>query len=477
MEQSSLKRKARREATRSPEPHTPEARAINGQDLQKGDGPATPKATGQTHSQPNTPNDYALTTPPPLNKTPLANDAMEEDEGMKWDGVLREDSEEISGSRNRATPITARERLGMSMGTGGTPQLNRGTPLVMGAGTGQETRREQHEGIPNAQENDNPPYTTYDHTMLTPIPQGGYPVVHGWTSLNVFAGTALDVVHEWKTDGVCKCFIYPLDAGTETDRSATADKFQTSIARLFGTDEIQVGEPIGPHNGASRPPWLYVTAAPLHVAQALVQRGVWSTSYATFLAIPFSPQLSSYAFTLTNFRVPASEEGGRRIANLVCNAMKESQKLMDFLSQNFPPDENDFEAITPAEILFHHADTVRAYPLTIARPKNAGSEVLWNIHIQVISQDIATHNEWVTLLKGLRYYIPYMSVGSTRTFKCTRCKSMDHPAGLCPFPKIPGWLGPKGEAPQRHTEDAKLGQNNMSIRGSSFRGRGRGGPI
>lgn len=280
----------------------------------------------------------------------------------------------------------------------------------------------------------------------------------------------LDVVHEWKTDGVCKCFIYPLDAGTETNRSIMADKFQATITRLFGTQEVQVGEPIGTHNRANRPPWLYITAAPLEVAQALVQRGVWSTTNATFIAIPFSPQLTSYAFTLANFRVPANKEGGRKIANLVCKAMKDSQKLLDFLSQHFPEDANDFEAISPAEILFHHANTVKAVLLTITRPKNAGSEVLWNIHIQPASQDIATHNEWIMLLKGLRYYIPYMSVGAIRTFKCMRCKSMDHPAGLCPFPKIPEWLGPKGEYPQRHIKEPRMGQTLTNNRGTGFRG-------
>lgn len=450
-----MKRKARREATRSPGPKTPETGESNEARAQNREGPATPKANGQMRTQPDTPSDYVLKTPPPHGKTLVTSDAMEEDEGMKWDGVLREDSGETGGNRNGGTPVMARE----------------------GFGIGQEMRREQQERNPNDQEDNNPPYTTYDHTMLTPIPQGGYLEVHGWTSLNVFTGTELDVVHEWKTDGVCKCFIYPLDAGTETDRSAMADKFQTTISKLFGTQEIQVGEPIGAHNGVSRPPWLYITAAPLHIAQALVQRGVWSTANATFIAIPFSPQISSYAFTLTNFRIPANEVGGQRVANLVCNTMKESQKLLDFLSQNFPADENDFEAISPAEILFHHANTVRALPLTIARPKNAGSEVLWNIHIQPISQDIATHNEWIMILKGLRYYIPYMSVGATRTFKCARCKSMDHPTGLCPFPKIPGWLGPKGELPQRHAEESKMGQNNMSTRGNGFRGRGRGGMI
>lgn len=375
---------------------------------------ATPgKEGGQTKP----PIDYTPKTPPMQTRRPEVVDAMEEDEGSRWDRNFREGSMGTEGFGNDTTPSAPRERAVMGNGLVLTVPSAQGRTQY---GTSPAQRGEIHHlnaDGPQPQEtvtNQAPPYTTLGHTALTPIPQGGFPEVHGWTNSSVFTGVDQEVVQEWKSDGVCKCFIYPLDAGAEANRSAMADSFQTTIARLFGTQDVQVGEPLGAQNGPFRPPWLYITAAPLGIAQALVQRRVWSTPEATFMAIPFTPHITTYSFTLANFRVPANEQGGGKIADLVCKTMKNSERLLEFLTQNFPEDVNDFEAIRPEELLLLHADAVTASPLTIARPKNTGSEILWNIHIPPISQEFAIQNEWITILKSLRYYIPYMSVGTIR---------------------------------------------------------------
>lgn len=104
---------------------------------------------------------------------------MEEDEGIKWDGILREESAATGQNRNGSTLMVHRDHPDENTRTTNTPQNNQETALATDATMGQEPRRDQPERNPNDQDNNNPPYTTYDQSMLTPIPQGGYPEVHG----------------------------------------------------------------------------------------------------------------------------------------------------------------------------------------------------------------------------------------------------------------------------------------------------------
>lgn len=47
-------------------------------------------------------------------------------------------------------------------------------------------------------------------------------------------------------------------------------------------------------------------------------------------------------------------------------------------------------------------------------------------------------------LKALPYPSEYDGTGVyTRLAPCSLCRSYTHPTGLCPFPNIPGWNGPK----------------------------------
>lgn len=72
-----------------------------------------------------------------------------------------------------------------------------------------------------------------------------------------------------------------------------------------------VGEPLGSWNGIHRPPWLYIAVAPLEIAQALIRKGLWSTPNVIFFAIPFQPEILTYAFTMANLRFVADRKGGR----------------------------------------------------------------------------------------------------------------------------------------------------------------------
>lgn len=502
-EPSSLKRRAKREAKRIQEGGGVETAGEQTAPLDE-ERPQTPGNTSEVTQTPDSPSDYMLKTPPIRAHDQRDDNAIEED-GEKWDNCLGEinagesgwystktlTTNKLSGrnvmmlNKMATTPQQANGQAEAIWTTGQslwsrakqqTPRLRdqymmqrhlsqpprTGQGAVMEQQGGTETQPEgRHEPQP-------PPYQHLSNNDLTPIPEGGYPRLHGWNNQNVFAGVDQEIIEEWKMDGVCKCFIYPYNAGMEVDRSMMAGRLQATIARLFGAQDIQVGEPLGPCNGAQRLPWLYIAATPLEVAQELTRRSMWLTPEVTFFAIPFAPEISTYTFTMANMRVAANEEGCRKITELVSRTMKASQQLLDLIAKQLPQDEEDFEAITLAEVLYHHAKLISATPLTIAHPKNAGDEVLWNIYISPLSQNILTNNEWVMAIKRLRFYIPYMSVGTVRSFKCARCKSVDHPMGLCPFPRVPGWLGAVGDVQQQNRGEQMQGINT-AMRGSGLR--------
>lgn len=118
MENALLKRRAVREAMRFPEPRNKvkEGPATNRTDIIKdteGTTQADPSNTAGPMAQnnakeleqpPSTLNNYVLKTPP-LQASQLGGDnTMEEDKGVKWDGVLREKNLEEGDEKEGITP-------------------------------------------------------------------------------------------------------------------------------------------------------------------------------------------------------------------------------------------------------------------------------------------------------------------------------------------------------------------------------------
>lgn len=108
---------------------------------------------------------------------------------------------------------------------------------------------------------------------------------------------------------------------------------------------------------------------------------------------------------------------------------------------------------------------------------------------QPISDQPQIHRQWLTLMRGVTYFV---GIQQLKVFKrdddCRWCKSDDHPSWDCPYPRVEGWFGRKIPMTQRadvafraalHKANSQKGQPSQDGRTEDNRrgrGRGRGGP-
>ncbi|KAJ3480916.1 hypothetical protein NLI96_g8029 [Meripilus lineatus] len=78
-----------------------------------------------------------------------------------------------------------------------------------------------------------------------------------------------------------------------------------------------------------------------------------------------------------------------------------------------------------------------------------------HLYIRSPAGDLESFNFWKAKLRSLDFSDPFIGTGALiGPWKCLGCFGVDHPTGLCPFPKVPGWQGPP--IPPRNTAPPPL---------------------
>jgi hypothetical protein len=69
--------------------------------------------------------------------------------------------------------------------------------------------------------------------------------------------------------------------------------------------------------------------------------------------------------------------------------------------------------------------------------------VAWQLSVTPPTND---HAAWLQLRRLFGRLSVMTALHGTahlqRSYRCNICPSINHPTGLCPFPRLPGWLGP-----------------------------------
>jgi hypothetical protein len=82
---------------------------------------------------------------------------------------------------------------------------------------------------------------------------------------------------------------------------------------------------------------------------------------------------------------------------------------------------------------------------TLASPCNRATRMVWRLYMSSPTRNLSLHAGFLNIIKGIKYIYAIFSTGvtiSTLLF-CRICKSIDYMPPLCPFPQVPGWLGPQ----------------------------------
>ena len=75
---------------------------------------------------------------------------------------------------------------------------------------------------------------------------------------------------------------------------------------------------------------------------------------------------------------------------------------------------------------------------------------IWQLTGKPITTDHARHREYLSIIRGERYLVGLHFLDIKKRFvDCAGCKSDNHPAHMCPFPKTEDWMGPTPDNAER----------------------------
>lgn len=313
---------------------------------------------------------------------------------------------------------------------------------------------------------------------FTPAPEGGFPIVHGWDEESIFENLHPSCRAKWEAHPGPKALVWTYEGGYDSrNPNKSVDLVRDAIASIFRC-QPRVAPPFAEfsvENMKSPPPYMHlVTNIPEGVATALVNQRCWATPSVTLFAIPFNPSISDYLLSIGRLSTEPSNDTD--VVNYVVNAMLGSAEIVKFIRERHTV---NLLTMDPDDAVIYVLESIYVRHITVVDEKDLLR--LWNVYIPPPTSTLAEYRAWKTLFNDLVYDTDFKDgVGKryTGNVSCSGCKSMDHTDRNCPFPTLPGWLGPRQHI-QRHDTKPKdtKPQTTFQPRGGAPRGGqdGRGG--
>ncbi|KAG2756085.1 hypothetical protein P692DRAFT_20934485 [Suillus brevipes Sb2] len=284
--------------------------------------------------------------------------------------------------------------------------------------------------------------------QFTPTPIGGFPKVHMAHSAQIFDHLDNKVLLSWFQVNHPKFMVRVFDqSGKDVAEKPAiiAERLRASIAVIADfvhqeTPPIRVSppQPQGGRGANAFPVGFLVHQVPEETKNLILSQRIWSSTDITFEALPFGcsnpPEL---LFCLSGFTTSDTDIVRKAVVD-VWSHDDNRNHIEDTLSMcGFPDDElvykatRDFISSTRVELL--------DFKITggLSAPR-------FNIFASSPTNDAKTWTDLRGFLNILEYPTGLEGCGIAAALSpCQLCHSLAHPRGLCPFPQVPLWNGPK----------------------------------
>jgi hypothetical protein len=286
--------------------------------------------------------------------------------------------------------------------------------------------------------------------------------VQGWNAELVVANVNLEQLQKWNDLPDPKLFVYLWEGKYQSNSALTAARLRATIGNLLNIPEPAVVPPDAarPSNRYYAAPWCFlVTRISSEAAERLILQQLWSTPSITFFAIPFAPPVSRHLCSIENLIFQEAEVD--EVTALIKTTIQNNERARAFIHTSDPLP-NTLKRII---------DSVEVKALQM-HEKGGEPKLIWNIYIDSPTNSLTAHREWLQIAQSLRFVTALNGVGTPFQIQgCVGCKSTDHPTGLCPFPKLPGWFAP----PNSNTTEVPTSLTSQQSTPGGARGiRGRG---
>ncbi|THU86743.1 hypothetical protein K435DRAFT_804872 [Dendrothele bispora CBS 962.96] len=282
-----------------------------------------------------------------------------------------------------------------------------------------------------------PPPVIQPNPAVTTFPVDWPERIHGFTTANRLFGLVPAQEQQWdNVDTTTTSKVLVQRTGGYPTGDTPSDIGQ-AIAKAFETI-FQVTPYIGAPglNESGRVdqscPWYLVYNIPPHVAASVVGRA-WSVrDIISFIAIPYDPLPSSYIFTLDSIwlmNLEARTTAEQFVANVITRTWRKTPAIMQFLT-------TFRDALPEDTTIDQYLQTLLVRPLLFKR------KTVYRVYITPPTNQLHLYDTWLSLVL-VQPYVFVSGVGKALShFKCSWCRSIDHPSNFCPWTKYVTWHGP-----------------------------------
>lgn len=278
---------------------------------------------------------------------------------------------------------------------------------------------------------------------------GPMPPIQDTTPTSLFDNIDLALIKEWDARPGGKLIAVPFDPDVRNIESHDyyRTRLLTAVTEIITTQEASVASPRPSKDAASKnktPTSFLIYNITDEQADFMLQRKVWSSRTITFRVAPLAVTCPSFLFSIRDL----STVGFKDVYPIV-RSVWDSEKMLKFaedLVEEAPEDQKP--KLTQDIKLLLSSMTLGRLDI-----KEAGNNLCPRFNVYADCNDFTHDKVWLrlrTFLMNAVYTSPMEAIRATTEvipFKCTCCHGVDHPRGLCPFPSLPGWNGPKRDLP------------------------------
>ncbi|KAM6496547.1 hypothetical protein JOM56_007020 [Amanita muscaria] len=309
---------------------------------------------------------------------------------------------------------------------------------------------------------------------LMPVPEGGYPAVHGLDSIEVWTHVMPACRQLWESAPGNKVLAYLANDRPVINTSERIERITSTLSAIFPDTPFRVGcARLTQHRVEHKPIFPYLIAGLSdQQAHTLLSRRVWSTKITTLFIIPFVPVPSTYALTLEGIFLPPAGDNEAEVTEAVTNTLRSNIHANNFIAVN---NDNVDQTLTEDEKINFVLNSVwtRRKVLFFKGRRCA----MYFIYIHPPTTKPSLHRKWLGILRRLSFTTLCGQGQHTNDgWRCNLCKGLDHPTSMCRYPTLSGWNLPPhftdegGDNGDDTTNTATSSTPNARGRGSNRRG-------
>ncbi|KAF8125777.1 hypothetical protein EV363DRAFT_1453586 [Boletus edulis] len=291
----------------------------------------------------------------------------------------------------------------------------------------------------------------------TPRPVNGFPETHLRHSAQLFDDMDQSAIATWdarvpEPKLLARIFNFIPDRITPENTQtviATMKEIINGIEYELQLHEMQPDAKIAPpplaQDAQSAPIAFLIYDISETTRDILLQTRIWATPKLTFEVFPFAPTFPTLLFPLDGFVTRDTTQVKYTVPNhwyadkVYDNYIAIITQDPDYPADLPPQDQLEWMSNTYARI----TDSLEINLLDIRRCGNVPAP-RHNVFATLPTTNPKTWHDLRTLLENIVYTDPLHGTGKKGPIRqCQICHCVTHPRGLCPFPNIDGWLGPK----------------------------------